>query len=128
MRKLVKRYIAERDNSAEYSNQLRQRIDRLCEFVGGNPRPGDCTERLINAWLEEVGKRVSKITLDSYRANILTLLRYAAMLELCNEPRPHRIKKPKIVLPMPKALTRPDVERLIASAGNLKGPLRQRRC
>lgn len=90
----VARYIAARDNSAQYCNNLRKRSTRLSKFIGSSDLAELFHEAKINEFLASLTD-LSPRTVRSYRSDLLALWNAAADEDLVEYPRMRRIRRPK---------------------------------
>lgn len=71
-------YIASRDNCGEYNQILRGRVIKFVAWAGVE-EVGQVTEHMINAWLTHLkDSGLTPVTINGYRANLLSLLNAAS--------------------------------------------------
>ena len=79
LKALTEEFIAQQGNSDHYSNQLRSRVRKFCEFHGKDLKPKKVKAQAVNNWLSYLeGLELSPRTVRSYRGNLVTILNYAA--------------------------------------------------
>lgn len=120
----VDRYLAERDVSAMYGEQLRVRCRMLQEFAGRALCVADLNCSLVNDWLSRAkDSGLSPYTVATYREHVLAVWNAAYQAELndCPPLRLRRIKKPRLIV---SAYTHSEILTLLLRASTLRGKMR----
>ncbi len=112
---LAEACIAERNLSAGYVDNFRRAVRSLKSHAGHVVTICDLTPELVNSFLTALGPGRSPATVLQYRNIILSLWGWASDCGYCEPPVCRRIKRPKVVSPIPIAWTAAEVQRLIAA-------------
>ena len=119
----IDKYELLRPLSLPRRNQYRYSVRSLNHFAKYEVTLTELSDELVNRWLLDLRRRgLAPRTIKSYRTDILTLWRSAAVDGLAIEPR--RISPVKLPQSNPDAWTQDDLRRLLAAAGELKGYFR----
>lgn len=121
---LVDRYELANDIKPSSAAQLRWAVKGLDKHLGRSATVADLAPDVLNGLLKEMrddGR--SSATIKNRRANLLTLWRSARRMKLI-ATRPRGVRRIKLVRQAPVAWTQEEVNRLLASAGTLRGRVR----
>ena len=114
-------YIAQRTLSAGYANTLAKRAAQYEQWHGSTAIKDLLTEDALNSFLAALDGTGSPWTLIKWRQDLLTLWASAADDDLCEYPRPRRIRRPKKDAPNVECYTPDETRLLVSAAGTLSG-------
>lgn len=112
------------------AKDTRRHMVRSCElltaWLGQSPKIRDVSEDVLSAWLESIEELWSARTRLNHRANILTVLRFAADCGSRPEPNVRRVRRIKVPPPDPRAWTDDQLAAFFRAAASLQGMCRTR--
>lgn len=117
----VAKFLNARDVSADYASQIRKRCRSFVRFCRRSVKVSEIDAAMVNAWLKDLqDRRLSPVTVDGYRRNLLVVWR-AAVEDGLTDTLPVRVRKIKIPRRMIEAYTMTELRALLTAAGKLKG-------
>jgi integrase len=120
LEKLLASYVLEKELSAGYEYQLTYALSRLEEWIGRKSSCDVFNNDSINQWLrDEQNGELTGRSRKNLRTSIVTLWKYAAQKDLCDEP--NRVRKVKVPDTVPDAWDFETLARFASGAKQLPG-------
>lgn len=119
---LAERYILEKEPCQRYAENVIRAVRSIEAFAGSAVVPCGLTTELVSEWLASLqdGTR-SNTTVRQYRAIIVAIWNWASDIGMCEPPIARRVKRIKVVTPIPVAWSLPDVQQLLYVVDKLDG-------
>ena len=116
---LASDYVAEKEVSQGYEDQLFRAVRRLQDYVGREL--SEFPLEKVNGFLKREVELTSRFNARTYRQRILTLWNYGADRGLWDYPKARRIRRFSLELPVPEAIPKEHIRALVDGAGALTG-------
>jgi hypothetical protein len=114
----VESYLACRDVSPQYAQNVRGRVSRFCQWSGVDS-PTAFSERNLSAFLKSLP--CSPATKKGYWGDLLVVWRWCADCGYCDYPAQRKIYRPQVPASVPMCWTVSEVRCLLTTAGAVKG-------
>lgn len=118
---LVERYVASRDVTDAYTNQLRWLSNAVSRTIGHEPTVEDLTVETVNRHLKSTRDTMTPETRKSHRRMLLTLWQAAADEGLTGEPPRRKVMQIRVPDRLQRAWNVDEVKALLIAANDFTG-------